>query len=203
MATTSIELMDHLKIAKAHIHGYSMGGAILTQILATHQDRLITAIYGGSGPQETDPKWVAQVPKDAAAPAAERSERTARRELVAYPGYDRAALDAVRISVAARRSRIDLPKVKVPVLALVGSFDRPNARTHRIKREMKGAQITVLPDETHGSVAPEPGLHADAREVHRHLRDQRRIGFLHPTAENCRDEAILGRARICIAPPIE
>ena len=46
--------------------------------------------------------------------------------------------------------------MKVPVLALVGSLDRPNARTHRIKREVKGAQITVLPGETHGSVHLNP-----------------------------------------------
>ena len=29
-----VELMDHLKIAKAHIHGYSMGGALTGQLLA-------------------------------------------------------------------------------------------------------------------------------------------------------------------------
>src|SRR5262249_16962538 len=29
-----VELMDHLKIAKAHIHGYSMGGGITGQLLA-------------------------------------------------------------------------------------------------------------------------------------------------------------------------
>jgi pimeloyl-ACP methyl ester carboxylesterase len=33
-----IELMDHLKIQKAHIHGYSMGGAITGQLLAAHPE---------------------------------------------------------------------------------------------------------------------------------------------------------------------
>jgi pimeloyl-ACP methyl ester carboxylesterase len=50
-----IELMDHLKIRKAHIHGYSMGGALTAQLLARHPQRFITAGFGGSGIQETDP----------------------------------------------------------------------------------------------------------------------------------------------------
>ena len=44
----------------------------------------------------------------------------------------------------------------MPVAAIVGGFDNPNARTHRIKREIKGAQITVIPKETHGSVHLNP-----------------------------------------------
>ncbi len=55
MADDVIELMDHLDIERAHIHGYSMGGSILTQVLARHPDRVITAIYGGSGVREVDP----------------------------------------------------------------------------------------------------------------------------------------------------
>jgi pimeloyl-ACP methyl ester carboxylesterase len=51
---------------------------------------------------------------------------------------------------------IDLLKVKVPVLAVVGGYDRPNARTHRLKREVTGAQIVVIPKETHGSVHLNP-----------------------------------------------
>jgi hypothetical protein len=42
------------------------------------------------------------------------------------------------------------------VLAIVGGFDNPSARTHRLKRELKNAQITVLPGETHGSAHLNP-----------------------------------------------
>jgi hypothetical protein len=42
------------------------------------------------------------------------------------------------------------------VLAIVGSLDRPNARTHRLKRELTGAQIVIVPGETHGSVHLNP-----------------------------------------------
>lgn len=157
MGADVIELMDYLKIPKAHIHGYSMGGSILTQILAKHPSRVITAIYGGSGPQETDPMLVAQVPKDEAAPAANDPNAPRGENWASYPGYDRAALDAVQKYPWQPGDRdIDLRKVSVPVLVLVGGYDNPNARTHRIKREVTGARIVVLPKETHGSVHLNP-----------------------------------------------
>src|SRR6266540_1770065 len=55
-----IELMDHLKIQRAHIHGYSMGGALTGQLLAKIPDRFITAGFGGSGLTETDTTLRAQ-----------------------------------------------------------------------------------------------------------------------------------------------
>src|SRR5262249_12395972 len=44
-----IEMMDQLKIQKAHFHGYSMGGAIVGRLLALIPERMITAGFGGSG----------------------------------------------------------------------------------------------------------------------------------------------------------
>ena len=46
--------MDHLKIERAHIHGYSMGGGIVGQLLGMIPDRFITAGFGGSGMTETN-----------------------------------------------------------------------------------------------------------------------------------------------------
>ena len=52
--------MDHLKIQKAHIHGYSMGGGITGQLLGMIPDRFITAGFGGSGLTETDADFRAE-----------------------------------------------------------------------------------------------------------------------------------------------
>jgi pimeloyl-ACP methyl ester carboxylesterase len=44
-----IRLMDHLKIKKAHIVGYSMGGIIAAKLLARYPDRALSGTLGGMG----------------------------------------------------------------------------------------------------------------------------------------------------------
>lgn len=151
MAEDVVELMDHLGIQRAHVHGYSMGGSILTQLLARHPERVITAIYGGSGVREVDPVWQERVPGDPELP--ENLPRPPRSEnWSAYPGFDRVALDAVRAYPWQSDERaIDLTKVDIPVLAIVGGYDRPNERTHRMTRELDDFRLVALPGETHGS----------------------------------------------------
>ena len=49
MVEDAVRLLDHLKIDKAHVVGYSMGGTITCKLLVTHPERLLTATLGGSG----------------------------------------------------------------------------------------------------------------------------------------------------------
>lgn len=142
------ELMDHLNIRKAHVHGYSMGGGIVTQLLIHAPERFITAAYGGSGVRETDPEWQEKVPADKE--GVDPQEQEARSTLSASPLRDQAALDAVREGFGQRsRVDIDLTSIEIPVLAINGEFDRPNAKTHRMQRELKNFQNLVLPGKSH------------------------------------------------------
>ncbi len=47
------------------------------------------------------------------------------------------------------RGKIDLATIKIPVLAINGEFDGPNAKTHRMKRELADFRAVVLPGKSH------------------------------------------------------
>jgi pimeloyl-ACP methyl ester carboxylesterase len=144
-----VELMDHLKIQKAHIHGYSMGGGLTGQLLGMIPDRFITAGFGGSGMNETN--------------AAYRAEAEAMDEaLPKATGADAEGMDRFRSRVAAARPAgspaaapapgtppVDLTRLTIPILAVNGSFDNPYRKTHRLWREVQTFQNVILPGKTH------------------------------------------------------
>ena len=158
-----VELMDHLKITRAHVHGYSMGGAITGQLLAMISDRIITASFGGSGIQEADPEMRAKVPPDKQGrdPQEDEASRTLRvrramdlgmtkeeaEKQAATPPPARPAPSAA----AAPRTgpQLDLTKLNIPMLAINGEFDRPNAKTTRMTREVRNFTNVVLPGKSH------------------------------------------------------
>jgi pimeloyl-ACP methyl ester carboxylesterase len=149
MAKDVLELMDHLKIPKAHVHGYSMGGFIVTQLLVAAPDRFITASYGGSGVPEVEEAYRSQVPKDEPGPDPQEAEASGK--LSANPDRDAEALTAVRQYPwkPGERGTVDLTKIKIPVLAINGQFDAPNAKTHRMQRELANFTAVVLPGKSH------------------------------------------------------
>lgn len=46
---------------------------------------------------------------------------------------------------------IDLTRIDIPVLAIVGEYDGPNRRTHRMERELADFELVILEGENHGS----------------------------------------------------
>ncbi len=146
MAKDVLELMDHLSVDKAHVHGYSMGGRIVTALLAMAPERFWTAAFGGSGVREVEEEYVAQVPEDK--PGRDPQETEATETLRGLP-QDREALVAVRESGIFSPAQIDLTKITIPVLAINGEFDRPIAKTHRMKRELANFKSVVLPGKSH------------------------------------------------------
>ena len=51
MAEDVVRLLDHAKVKKAHVVGYSMGAMAAGKLLASHPDRLLSATFGGASPQ--------------------------------------------------------------------------------------------------------------------------------------------------------
>jgi len=55
MAEDVVRLLDHLKLPKAHLVGYSMGAFIAGKVAAAHPDRVLSVVYGGQAPILTGP----------------------------------------------------------------------------------------------------------------------------------------------------
>jgi pimeloyl-ACP methyl ester carboxylesterase len=166
-AMDTIELMDHLKIDKAHIGGYSMGGAFTGELLATHPERFITAHFGGSGIMETDPEWIAKLPPDHQGVNPMEAElshglrihhamdngmsKEEAEKLASTPPAPRAAAAAPATPrpAAADRPKLDLAKLNIPIIIINGEFDRPRAKSMRAAREANDVEIVVLPGKQH------------------------------------------------------
>ena len=169
-----IELMDHLRIDKAHIHGYSMGGGFVGQLLGKIPGRFITAGFGGSGMTEVDPGLRANAaaldeasPKATGADAAAMDRfrnrvSTARTSGALAPaagsaGSPGAAASAAAASAAPTRtapaggtvSTVDLTTLTIPIIGINGAFDGPYSKTMRFWREAKVFHNVVLPGKTH------------------------------------------------------
>ena len=161
-----VELMDHLKINKAHIHGYSMGGGITGQLLTMIPDRMITAAFGGSGIPEVDPEMKAKVPPDKQGrdPQEDEASRTLRvhramdlgmskeeaeKQAATPPAARTPAAGPAAAAPARTGPQLDLTKLNIPMLAINGEFDRPNAKTTRMTREVKNFTNVVLPGKSH------------------------------------------------------
>lgn len=170
-------LLDHLHIRRAHIVGYSMGGAITGAFAVKYPERVLSAIFGGSAPRMT---WTAQNDTDASELAASleqgrgmrplilrllptdepkpSEEVLSQRSLAAVGANDALALAAVTrgnrqqvVSVA------DVRALKMPLLAVIGSADPLKAGVDafaRIKPELK---VVIVEGGTHSGARGVPG----------------------------------------------
>ena len=165
-----VDFMDHLKIQKAHIGGYSMGGATTSGLLKIAPERFLTASVMGIGIKET-PEWIGKTPTDA--PVAPAAARAPAAPAAATPGpagnpagvnltprADGAPMGAPKGAPDAN-PEVDLTKINFPVLALNGGNDRPISKTHRMWRELKDFTYVVIPGRNHLEACRDP-LFGDA-----------------------------------------
>jgi pimeloyl-ACP methyl ester carboxylesterase len=98
-----IRLLDHLKIQKAHIVGYSMGGIIAAKLVARHPDRVLSVVLGGMG-------WL--------------REGSPEQKLFAASGNDGRPVGICFRSLAKLAlTKKEVQSIRVPVLILFGDRD--------------------------------------------------------------------------------
>jgi pimeloyl-ACP methyl ester carboxylesterase len=100
-----IAVLDHLKIQKAHIVGYSLGGMIVAKLLATHPERALSGTLGGMG-------WF----KEGSAQQ-KFFEQTKGREATKTPTVAVHSMSKLAITEQ------ELKKIQVPVKMIVGERD--------------------------------------------------------------------------------
>src|SRR5688572_28078200 len=144
-----LAFMDALKIQRAHVGGFSMGGLITSQIMARATERFYSAHFGGSGVREdADSVFAQMIPPDPRGTApldaeARRLYEKRQAEQAAKAGVtntDESQLSSHPVPAAVPRPPLDLKKIAFPILAVVGEFDQPYTRTHRLWREAPNFQ---------------------------------------------------------------
>jgi pimeloyl-ACP methyl ester carboxylesterase len=168
MVDDVLHLMDHLKIKKAHIVGYSMGGFMTEALLIEHPNRVLTATLGGAGwndPKDHSqadllnqladsleqgkgigPLIIALNPVGAPPPTPQAIEMTNKMFLSAN---DPLALAAVARGHMPQEPEAKIRANKIPTLALIGEVDPLKAGVDQLKTMMPNLTVVVIPGANH------------------------------------------------------
>jgi pimeloyl-ACP methyl ester carboxylesterase len=155
-----LAFMDAMKIPRAHIGGFSMGGAITAQLMARAPERFISAHFGGSGVREDeksefaklvppDPKGTAPLDAEARKLYQARQAAEAAKAGVSNGSDDESQLSSQPVPAPVPRPELNLRAITFPILAVVGEFDQPYTRTHRLWREAPNFQRVILRNRGH------------------------------------------------------
>lgn len=185
MVEDVVRLLDHLKITRAHVVGYSMGAWITLKLVTMHPERVLTATLGGSGglhPSQSARNLVianALEGRDIAA-AVRRltlpdgsmlSEEAARQTEQGFRDIARqyaAELDANAVAPMMRGfaelmvADEELKDNRVPLLALYSNENdagRPLAgQITALANRMPNVTLIQIKDANHGTARGKPGF---------------------------------------------
>jgi pimeloyl-ACP methyl ester carboxylesterase len=177
MADDIRRLLDHLKLRRAHVIGYSMGGDIANKARERHPSRLITVTLGGIGRGATSGwttsdfnvlelarslecgdglKPLFREPGGAGRKIPPESEIEKMNARI-MEGQDPLALAAViRAYAGLEVSEESLENNSVPALAIVGEHDVERPSVDELKRVMKNLQVVIIQDADHFSAGVQP-----------------------------------------------
>lgn len=161
-------LLDHLRISKAHVVGYSMGAFLTCKMLTVAPDRMISATLGGAGwPRENDPRLnlmtdLAQslesgngivpllralAPPERPQPTDDQLQSISRLALLVNDPLALAAVARSNRQLLVNRSSLE--KNKVPVLGLVGQLDPLKDSVDALVGVLPELEVAVIPGADH------------------------------------------------------
>jgi pimeloyl-ACP methyl ester carboxylesterase len=169
MVEDVVRLLDHLKIQKAHIVGYSMGGFITGALVATHPERILSATMGGAGwsrPEDDHsvieavaksleegkgigPMIKALTPPDR--PLLTEEQMRSRNQIIMLANDQQALAACIRGLLKLQVTREQLVNNKVPVLAIVGDKDPLKKGVDAMDGVMSNLKVVIVKGADHMS----------------------------------------------------
>jgi pimeloyl-ACP methyl ester carboxylesterase len=175
MVKDAVRLLDHLKIDKAHVVGYSMGAMLTLQLAVRYPERLRSATLGGAGlplsgsgqffetladsleqGKGMGPLIVALTPKGRPKPSDEQIKTIDSR---LRSTNDVKALAAVIRGLASKELAISSEQVKgikVPMTALIGEVDPLREGVDALKKLRPDLPVVVIDKADHISAFSRP-----------------------------------------------
>lgn len=160
MVDDVVGLMDHLRIQKADLFGYSMGAAISLRVLVGYPDRFESVVLGGIGNvvlarrREGRPNVAGALLTDNPSTISDPVARGFRvfaeankNDLKALAAYEQASREPV--------GRGELAQVSVPVLVVNGEADVLLGRPDQLVAAIPGAHLVKIPNRDHLTVVPD------------------------------------------------
>lgn len=178
MVEDAVRLLDHLKIKKAHVAGYSMGGFITMRLIVKHPDRLLSAAPCGAGWGQKDnprmsslveladsleqgkgfaPLFNALTPEGQPKPTEERMASmnkmmTSMNDVQALAACIRGMLRDLYQTEEQLRAN------KVPTLAIIGGLDPIKQNLDPMVGVMSNLEVLVLENEDHMTAFGDPAF---------------------------------------------
>jgi len=155
MADDVRALLDHLKIERADVMGYSMGGRITAFLAVHHPERMRSAIIGGLGIRlvEGHGDAMANVIADALeAPSLDDVTDPTGRTFRMFAEQTKSDLRALTACMRRPRqtlSREQVAGIKAPVLVAVGSKDNVAGSGPELVALIPGARALDIPGRDH------------------------------------------------------
>ena len=153
MAEDVRALMDHLKIERADVMGYSMGARITTNLVIAHQARVRSAILGGIGVRLVTGGGLPE-PIARALETDEPDEITDPQGIMFRRFADQTKSDRLALAACLRGSRRLMTReeaaaIKVPTLIAVGTTDDVAGSAHELGQIIPGSQVLDIPNRDH------------------------------------------------------